>query len=121
MRDRGENNCLKGNPVGSYKKLLIRESILVMTMPILPKLKYLPATLPLEGAVRIELEEGIPIFRASHQVQNRIEELLWKQRQSGLSELEEQELDGYEEMDDYLSFVNRTIRNLNSSVNESGV
>jgi hypothetical protein len=78
----------------------------------LPKLDRLPASLPIEGAVRIELEEGIPIFRATATVQTRIEELLVKQQQSSLSEEEDQELDCYEEIDDYLSLVNRTVRNL---------
>ncbi|MBD2772353.1 hypothetical protein [Iningainema tapete] len=83
-----------------------------MTIPLPPKLKNLPSSLPKEGAVRIELSEGIPIFRASSAVQNRIEELLEKQQNAPLSAQEEQELDCYEEIDDYLSFVNRTIRNL---------
>ncbi|WP_316435233.1 hypothetical protein [Leptolyngbya sp. NK1-12] len=72
----------------------------------------LPATLPMDGAVRIELEEGVPIFRASQEVQNRIEELLEKQKLTALSLAEERELNSYEEMDDYLGFVNRMIRNL---------
>jgi hypothetical protein len=83
-----------------------------MISPLLPKLKSLPATLLLEGAVRIELEEGVPIFRATGIVQTRIEELLLKQKETLLSQEEEQELNSYEEIDDYLSFVNRTIRNL---------
>nr|WP_290221710.1 hypothetical protein [Trichocoleus desertorum] len=83
-----------------------------MTIPLLPKLDRLPASLHIEGAVRIELEEGIPIFRAASTVQTRIEELLIKQQQFPLSEEEEQELDRYEEIDDYLSLVNRTVRNL---------
>ncbi len=78
----------------------------------LPQLKQLPTTLPLENAVRIELEEGVPIFRAAATVQDRIESLLDKQRDSSLTKSETQELDLYEEVDDYLSFVNRTIRNL---------
>jgi hypothetical protein len=78
----------------------------------LPNLRELPSSLPLEGAVRLELEEGIPIFRASLLVQDRIEQLLFKQKDSSLSDNEERELDSYEEIDDYLSFVNRTIRNL---------
>ncbi len=77
-----------------------------------PKLRNLPATMPIEGAVRIELEEGVPIFRASHMVQTRIETLLLKQRTSQLSAEEMQELDCYEEIDDYLSFLNRIVRNL---------
>jgi len=82
------------------------------SLPILPRLNNLPITLPIEGAVRIELEEGIPIFRASSAVRTRIEELLLKQKETPLEQAEERELDSYEEIDDYLSFVNRTIRNL---------
>jgi hypothetical protein len=37
---------------------------------------------------------------------------LRKQQSSQLSREEEQELDRYEEIDDYLSFLNRTVRNL---------
>lgn len=80
--------------------------------PLLPKLTSLPATLPIEGAVRIEMEEGIPVFRASNTVQTRIEALLLKQKGIPLSDKEEQELNSYEEIDDYLSFVNRMVRNL---------
>lgn len=76
----------------------------------LPTLDSLPATLPAEGAVRIELEEGVPVFRASTSVQTRIETLLHKQREEGLAEEENRELDQYEAIDDYLSFVNRVIR-----------
>jgi hypothetical protein len=76
------------------------------------KLKNFPDKFPIEGAVKIELVEGIPIFRASSFVQNRLQELLEKQQNSFLSREEEQELDSYEEIDDYLSFVNRTLRNL---------
>lgn len=83
-----------------------------MALPLLPKLNSLPQALPLDGAVRIELEEGVPIFRASTSVQSRIEVLLTKQQEIPLTPEEEQELDRYEEMDEYLSFVNRTIRNL---------
>lgn len=79
--------------------------------PSLPPLHHLPRSLPLDGAIRIELEAGVPIFRASGHVQSRIEMLLNKQQTQGLTENEEQELDAYEEIDDYLSFVNRTIRN----------
>ena len=81
-------------------------------MLILPKLDNLRDTLPIEGAVRIELVEGIPIFRASTAVKDRIQELLDKQQTLPLNPEEEQELNLYEEIDDYLSFVNRTVRNL---------
>ncbi len=78
----------------------------------LPRLQSLPASLPLESAVRIELEEGLPVFKASRLIHARIEELLLKQRGSRLSVEQEKELDRYEEIDDYLSFVNRVVRNL---------
>ncbi|MEW5987819.1 MAG: hypothetical protein AB1791_14385 [Chloroflexota bacterium] len=78
----------------------------------LPKLDKLPATLPSERAVRLELQEGVPIFRATVATQERIERLLYKQREIGLTEVEVEELDRYEEIDDYLSFLNRVVRNL---------
>lgn len=81
-------------------------------MLILPQLQNLRDTLPIEGAIRIELVEGIPMFKSSKTVKNRIEELLDKQQTLPLNPDEEQELNLYEEIDDYLSFVNRTVRNL---------
>ena len=83
-----------------------------MSLPVLPKLKSLPNALPMDEAVRIELEEGIPIFRVSDKLQSRIEELLFKQQETPLAKEEVEELDSYEEIDDYLSFINRTVRNL---------
>jgi hypothetical protein len=83
-----------------------------MTNSLIPALRTLPNSLLIDGAVRLELEEGIPIFKASELVQTRIETLLSKQQTSELTPEEIQELDSYEEMDDYLSFVNRTLRNL---------
>ncbi|MGB6299191.1 MAG: hypothetical protein WBF90_23845 [Rivularia sp. (in: cyanobacteria)] len=82
-----------------------------MTNNLPIKLEHLPKILPLEGAVRIELIEEIPIFRASEQVITIIETLLIKQKESNLTSEEENELDGYEELDDYLNLVNRIIRN----------
>ena len=83
-----------------------------MVLPVLPKLKNLPEGVSTEGALRIELEEGVPIFRASSAVRSRIQDLLSKQQDTVLNSDEEQELDCYEEIDDYLSFVNRMVRNL---------
>lgn len=77
----------------------------------IPKLRALPGSLPLEGAIRIELEEGVPILRASSLVQKRVDTLLLKERESGLSPQESEEFDRYEEIDDYLSFLNRLVRN----------
>lgn len=77
----------------------------------IPKLRSLPGSLPLEGAIRIELEEGVPILRASSFVQKQVNTLLLKERESGLSAQESKEFDRYEEIDDYLSLLNRLVRN----------
>jgi hypothetical protein len=90
-------------------------SVLVESVP---KLHRLPASLSPENAVEIELEEGVLVFRASQAAQDRIEDLLRKQKELRLDELEERELREYEEIDDYLSFLNRLTRNLAQSQNE---
>lgn len=76
------------------------------------KLHHLPASLPLDGAIRLELQDGLPVLRASTAVQRRITTLLRKQQERVLSPQETEELDRYEEIDDYLSFLNRIVRNL---------
>jgi hypothetical protein len=81
----------------------------------LQNLRSLPQNLPLEGAIGLELVEGVPIFRASNIVQTRIELLIAKQQDEVLSQEEEEELNCYEEVDDYLSFVNRMVRNASYS------
>ena len=78
----------------------------------IPKLHGLPLTLPRDGAVQLELEEGVLIFRVSDAVQDHIESLLNKQRDAALSPKEAEELEQYEGIDDYLSFINRLLRNL---------
>jgi chemotaxis response regulator CheB len=88
-------------------------------MLLLPKLQNLPKSFPLEGAVRIELVEGIPIFRASSTIRERIDALLEKQKKIQLNAEEEEELDLYEDIDDHLSLVNRTVRNIYLNQNES--
>ncbi|MEA3341428.1 MAG: hypothetical protein U9R15_15800 [Chloroflexota bacterium] len=92
-----------------------------MAVHPLPRLHALPATLPLEGSVRIELQEGVPVFRASGSVQPRIKDLLFKGREEDLTIEEEEELDRYEEIDDYLSFINRVTRNLIQSQSGKGI
>ena len=77
-----------------------------------PILRGLPSTLRREGAIGVELEEGVLILRVSKSVQNRIEALLLKQRTSNWTPAEENELQQYEDIDDYLSFLNRLSRNL---------
>lgn len=78
----------------------------------IPTLRGLPSTLQREGAIGVELEEGVLILRVSKSVQDRIEALLSKQRTSNLTAAEENELQQYEDVDDYLSFLNRLSRNL---------
>ena len=87
-------------------------AINTVTIYPLPRLRALPATFPLEGSVRIELEEGIPVFRASNSIQVQIEDLILREQEVGLTAQEKEELDRYEEIDDFLSFTNRLIRNL---------
>lgn len=78
----------------------------------------LPQTLPRENAVKLELEQGVIIFRASTVLQRRIEELLEKEKAGLLTPEETEEFNAYEEIDDYLSSVNRLIRN---STEDAGV
>ncbi|MEZ4513540.1 MAG: hypothetical protein R3C62_16865 [Chloroflexota bacterium] len=78
----------------------------------IPKLRKLPNSMPADGSMTVVLEEGIPIFRAATAVQHRIESLLDKQKTVGLTGEENDELDEYEMLDDYLSYLNRLVRNL---------
>ena len=81
----------------------------------LPKLTELPTSLPSDGAISIVLVQGIPTFRASTAVTKRLEQLLEKEQATGLSKAELAELAQYEEVDDYLSYLNRVVRNLQST------
>ncbi len=82
------------------------------TIQPLPVLRSLPQTPTAKKSVQLELVEGALIFRVTPTIQKRIGSLLKKQRSSALNTAEETELQAYEEMDDYLSFVNRLTRNL---------
>lgn len=75
----------------------------------------LPAALRREGAINLEVEQGIIILRASKAVQDRIESLLHKQQTAKLTRSEKKELQQYEQIDDYLSLLNRLSRNLAQS------
>ena len=70
----------------------------------MPKLGTLPISE--EGSVRLAVNEGVPVFRSSDAVQARIEQLLLERQDRSLSAEEQEELDRYEEIDDFLSFVN---------------
>jgi len=80
-----------------------------MQLPILPQLDRLPDRFTLDAVIGLELIEGIPLFRASNTIRDRIQTLL---DQPELQASEEAELDDYEILDDYLSWVNRIMRNL---------
>ncbi|WP_103668637.1 hypothetical protein [Pseudanabaena sp. BC1403] len=82
-----------------------------MNTSTIAPLTTLPKNLPLDGAIAITLQDGVMIFRASQNIQERIENLLDKREETSLNETEEQELDDFAAIDDYLSFVNRMIRN----------
>lgn len=79
--------------------------------PLIARLADAPPTLTEEGVLRVEVQEGIPVLRATASIEGRIEELLARQHDSGLSAEEEAELDRFEEIDDYLSLFNRVVRN----------
>ena len=81
------------------------------TIQQIPNLKNLPKVMPKENAVRLEFEQGVVIFRASKIIQERIEDLLEKNKADFLTVKETEELEAYGEIDDYLSHVNRLIRN----------
>ncbi len=74
----------------------------------------------MDDAVRIEPCEGVPVFRATPRVQERIEDLLEKQAGGALDAEEERELSAYEELDELLSLVNRVVRNAMASGGQDG-
>jgi hypothetical protein len=74
-------------------------------------MERLPASFPAEGAVRIELEEGLPVIRVSSRLQQRIATLLDQQREGALTVAEREELDCYGALDDHFSLLNRLARN----------
>jgi hypothetical protein len=76
-----------------------------------PRFDRLPASFPAEGAVHVELVDGVPMFRASAAVQRRIEHLLDLQRDAALTDADREELDCYEALDDHFSLLNRLTRN----------
>ena len=84
-------------------------------LPYLPKLSKFPTSLPQDGSINMVLEQGVPTFRASPAVVGRVAQLLGRERSGELSQAETDELERYEEIDDYLSHLNRVVRNLQSA------
>lgn len=82
-----------------------------LTASPFPRLANLPPSVPSDSLINIELQEGVPVFRASSYVRKRIDLLLRKQRENDLTKAEIDEIERYEEIDDYLSYVNRIVRN----------
>ena len=81
-------------------------------------LKGLPAAFRREGAIDLTVEQGVIILRASKAVQTRIESLVRKNRTTKLTQAEKRELQQYEQIDDYLSLLNRLSRNLSQQTQE---
>lgn len=77
----------------------------------IPKLKNGVKKLINDQSVNLKIEQSVVIFRASKEMQTRIEDLLEKVNADSLTAAEEKELKTYQELDDYLSHVNRLIRN----------
>jgi hypothetical protein len=67
--------------------------------------------MPADGAISLAIVDGAPVFRASRAVRGRIDEWLQRQSEAGLSADESRELERFEEVDDYLSLLNRLVRN----------
>jgi uncharacterized protein YnzC (UPF0291/DUF896 family) len=107
------SRIIVGLPLKDFMNLNLNQPIPVLT--------GLPVTLPRDGAIEIELEQSVLVFRVSKAVQERIEELVEKERNSQLTSDEAQELEQYEEIDDYLSFLNRLTRNLSQSQNQKEI
>lgn len=77
----------------------------------LHKLEALPKTLR-DGSITMRLEDGVAIFSASRDLCEYLEVLLEKEKFGQLTKSELEELEEYEKMDDYLSHLNRFIRNV---------
>lgn len=82
---------------------------MITNLPL--KLERLPKTLPREGAVSVELAEGVVMFRASRLFQERIEILKAQEKEAELTADELQELQDYEELNNYLTWVNQMLGN----------
>ncbi|MEG4996788.1 hypothetical protein [Microcoleus sp. B4-D4] len=73
-----------------------------MTTNLPIRLERLPKTLPREGSVRVELAQGVMVFRASRFFLERIGILTAKKNVAELTSEELQELQDYEKLNNYL-------------------
>ena len=76
-----------------------------------PLLHHLPASLPLDGALRLELQDGVPVLRASATVHTGLPPYSGSTRTAPFPR-RKQRAGRYEELDEYLSFLNRMVRNM---------
>lgn len=81
-----------------------------MTTNLLLTLHCLPNSLPSEGSIGIELVKGLLVFRISTKIQEPIETLIAQKTESALTSEKETELDQYQQLVDYLNWVNETIK-----------
>ncbi len=58
-------------------------------------IKNLPENLLSDNAIKLEFEQGLLIFRASEKIQNRIAELLEKEKNSTITKEEVEEFNAY--------------------------
>jgi hypothetical protein len=82
---------------------------------LIRSLDELPPALRREGSISLEVEQGVVVLRASKAVQRRLESLVRRSQTGKLTQGEKTELEQFEQMDDYLSLLNRLSRNLAQS------
>lgn len=90
-------------------------NLIMLAVQEFPNIQRFSQALPLDNIVRVDLQEGIPVLRASARMQKRIQHLLDRAQDGLITPDENNELDRYQEMDDYLSLVNRLVRNMNKT------
>ncbi len=73
-----------------------------------PTLRHLPASLPLDGAVRLELQDGVPVLRASTAVRRRMTTLLRKQKHGTLPPSKMTELHDYPDHQDFRAAITKS-------------
>jgi hypothetical protein len=76
----------------------------------------LPARLRREGAINLEVKQGVIILRALQSCPRSHRSVVAKRQTAKLTRSERKELQQYEQIDDYLSLLNRLSRNLAQSL-----
>jgi len=68
-----------------------------------------------DGAISVHSDGSTLVLRASHRLQERFEELLAAQKAGTIAEAENREYEAICQLDDVISWLNRSIRGLRSS------